>query len=211
MAQTAQRFGASPFARTGPDGTAVSVPSEMAQVALPRIAVVGGMTLGLTLLKRIAGATTAVRAARFINLLLASLLAGNGVGAAVAIHPALRSLPPRQFFEAERAITGLYARIMSVVMPAAVVSSINVLRLMKDRRSPAFGLTVAGMANLIGMMVVTGIELPLNRKTLNTSPDDVTDWVASRERWNRFNLIRTALTVQGWALLCLAALSDRKD
>ncbi len=98
-----------------------------------------------------------------------------------------------------------------MVMPAAVVSSINVLRLMKDRHSPAFGLTVARMANLIGMMVVTGIELPLNRKTLNTSPHEVTDWVASRKRWNRFNMIRTSLTVQGWALLCLAALSDRKD
>ena len=62
----AQRFGASPFARTEPDGTPASVPAEVAQVALPRVAVVGGMTIGLTILQRVAGATTAVRAARFI-------------------------------------------------------------------------------------------------------------------------------------------------
>ncbi|HEX9015118.1 MAG TPA: DUF1772 domain-containing protein [Chloroflexota bacterium] len=211
MSDIAQRSSTSPFAPTEPGRRPSGVPAEAAQIALPRIAVLGGMTLGLTALRRVAGVAAATKVARFVNLGLVSLLAGNGIGALLAIHPALRELPAREFLEAEQGVTRRYARIMSVLMPAAVVSCINVLRLTRDRRSPAFGLTVAGTANLIGMMVVTGIELPLNRKTLETSPDDVSDWVASRERWDRFNLIRDALTVNGWALLCLAALFERKD
>lgn len=185
--------------------------ADVAQVALPPVAVSGGMVLAFNFLRGLVGNSTALRIARFVNLLLASLLVGNGVGATFAIHPALRSLPDREFFEAERAITPRYGSIMRVLMPAAVVSCINVLRLMRDRSSPAFGLTVAGSVNLVGVIVVTGIELPLNIRTMRTSRDDVSNWVASRERWNRFNGIRTALTLQGWVLLCLAALTRNRD
>ncbi len=65
--------------------------------------------------------------------------------------------------------------------------------------------------SLVGMLAVTGIELPLNRQTLETSPEGVSDWIVSRERWERFNLVRNVLTVAGWSFLCLAALSERQD
>ncbi len=211
MSDTLETRPGSPFAPAETERRPVPALADAAQVGLPPFAAIGGMTLGFSILRRVAGAATALRMARFVNLALASVLAGNAIGTLLAIHPALRALPARDFLEAERGVTSRYARMMTVLMPAAVASCINVLRLIRDRRSLAFGLTIAGMANLIGVVIVTGVELPLNRKTLKTPPDDVSDWVASRERWDRFNGFRTALTANGWVLLCLAALLERKD
>ncbi len=209
MSSAAQMSQRSPFTRTDMDRATAPAPTDVVQVALPPAASVGGLLFGFNILRRVAGDGTALGVARFVNLLLASLLAGNGIGAMLAIHPALRSLSESEFFEAERAITDRYGSIMRVLMPASIASCFNVLRLMRNRRSISFGLTAAGTASMIGMVVTTAIELPLNVRTLRTSPEDVSGWVVSRERWDRFNLLRNALTLAGWIFLCLAALSER--
>ncbi len=185
-------------------------PEEIFGVAAPPALASSILVLGLEIL-RASGLANALKAARFVNLLLASLLLGNGAGALLATHPALRSLPTRAFFEAERALTWRYGRIMRVLMPAALVSCLALLRLERHRRSAGYRLTLAGTAAVAGVLATTAVELLLNRQTLRTSPDaPLSEWRASRERWDRFNLLRTALAAAAWALLCLAALAGTK-
>ena len=53
-----------------------------------------------------------VKAARFVNLVLAGLLAGNEFGTKVAVHPALERLGPPERVRAEQEVTRRYAAIM---------------------------------------------------------------------------------------------------
>src|SRR5438067_1805847 len=96
---------------------------------VPAAAASGLVALGTITLNRTSPAL-ALTIARYFNLLLASLLTGNGVGSARFVHPALRGLPPRAYLEAEQAITGRYPGTMLAVMPAAIASGVLVLALM---------------------------------------------------------------------------------
>jgi len=149
-------------------------------------------------------------AARFFNLLLASLLTGNGVGSERFVHPALRELPAREYLGAEQAITRRYPATMLAVMPATIASGLAVLGLMPRRRGPSFWLTLGGTLCFVGVLGTTLIELPLNRQTLQTPPDAPKPWLERRPRWDTFNHLRTAFETVGWSLLCLGALTDRE-
>jgi uncharacterized membrane protein len=182
----------------------------LARDVVPPAAVSGLAALGALALRR-TNPTMARKVARFLNLLLASLLAGNGVGSARFVHPALRSLSPRDYLEAERAITGRYPGTMLALMPSSILSGLLVLALMPRRGGTSFWLTLAGTLGFVGVFATTLVELPLNRQTLQASLDAPEIWLEKRSRWDRFNLIRTIFEVAGWALLCLGVLSDVRD
>jgi uncharacterized membrane protein len=152
----------------------------------------------------------ALRAARFFNLLVASLLTGNGVGSERFVHPALRGLPPRAYLEAEQAITRRYPGTMLAAMPASIASGFLVLAL-TPHRSRLFWLTLAGTLGFAGVLATTLVELPLNRQTLQASLEAPEAWLEQRPRWDRFNRVRTLLEAAGWSLLCLGALSEARD
>jgi len=58
----------------------------------------------------------ALNIVRFVNLLLATTLAGNAVGSVVFVDPAPSTLITSSHAEAERAITRRYLPIMRVLM-----------------------------------------------------------------------------------------------
>jgi hypothetical protein len=78
---------------------------------------------------------------------------------------------------------------------------------MHGHRTTSYRLTQAATASIAGVLATTAVELPINRETLLTSPEGaLSDWLASRERWNRVNLARTAFALLSWSFSCLAAL-----
>src|SRR3712207_8819856 len=96
-----------------------------------------------------------LRLARFINLLMASALFGNEFGTWAAVHPALATLPGAEHLRAEQAILRGYAQLMPGMMVGSILSCLPVLALIRDRRSPAFRCTLAGMACFPTMLNVT--------------------------------------------------------
>ena len=98
-------------------------------------------------------------------------------------------------------------------MPATVASCLALLVLRRERRdSASFWLTLAGTVGFIGMLGVTLIEIPINRRTLDASPESPpADWAELRARWERFNLLRTGLEVAGLICLYLGALSEVRE
>jgi uncharacterized membrane protein len=185
-------------------------PSAIARDAVPTAAASGLLAAGALALRR-TSPVAGLKAARFLNLVLASLLTGNGVGTARFVHPALRELPPRDYLEAEQAITRRYPGTMIAAMPAAIGSGVLVMALMPRRKGPSFWLTLAGTLGFVGVLATTLAELPLNRQTLQTPQDAPDAWLEQRPRWDRFNRVRTLLEAAGWSLLCLAALSEREE
>ena len=150
-----------------------------------------------------------LRIARFVNLLLASVLTGNELGTGAAIHPALRTLPLAGQVEAEQAVTRRYGRLMPPLMTGTILSCLPVLALVRDRRSAAFRGTLAGLGCYAAMLLVTLLgNMPLNRRTLAASPQSPpADWGALRARWERLHTARVLLDLTGWSVLALGVLA----
>ena len=150
------------------------------------------------------------RIARFVNLLLAALLAGNEFGTLVAVHPALGKLGTPQRIRAEQEVTRRYARIMPFWMLSVITSCLSVLAL--GRRSDAF-LTLAGTACFVAMLISTLVgNVPINNRVLELSPeDDSEEFLHLRERWDRLHAFRVLMNVAGLGLLYLGALGERNS
>jgi uncharacterized membrane protein len=183
-------------------------PSDFARDVAPLAALYVTIAAAIQQLRR-ARPDTARPLARFINLLLVSLVAGNGVGGERFVHAPLSRLSPDRYLEAEKAITRTYLPMLAV-LPASVASGLQVLALMPKRRGASFWLTLAGTAGMLGTFATTLLELPLNRQTLTTSTEAPEEWMRNRGRWVQFNHLRTLLELVAWTCLCAAALTERR-
>ena len=143
---------------------------------------------------------------RFVNLVLAGLLAGNELGTKVALHPALERLRLPERVRAEQEVTRRYATIMPFWMSSVVVSC--VMAVVLSRGKPGFFPALAGTACFAGMLVSTLVgNVPINDRVLEMSPQsDGEEFARLRERWDRLHTLRVALTVAGVAFLCSGAL-----
>jgi hypothetical protein len=116
----------------------------------------------------------ALKAIRFLNLLLAEVLTGNEFGGFVGFPPALYKLPTEAHARAERAITSRFGKIVPPFMTAAIVSFVPVLSLIRDRRSPSFLFTLVGMLCYVAMLALTFAgNIPINRRVLDLDPATV--------------------------------------
>ncbi len=156
----------------------------------------------------------ALRAVRFLNLLLAGVLTGNEFGGFVGFHPALYELPTEAHTRAERAITSRFGRLMPPFMTAAIVSFVPILSLVRDRRSPSFVFTLVGMLCYATMLAVTFAgNMPINRQVLKLDPETVSreELIELRRRWDRFHATRNVLNLLGFVSALLGALSERRN
>jgi hypothetical protein len=152
-----------------------------------------------------------LKIARFVNLLMVGLLAGNEFGTWAAVHPALGRLSARERIRAEQEVTRRYARIMPFWMSSAIASCLPVLALIPDRRSIAFFSTLAGTACFGAMLISTLLgNVPINNRVLEMSPEnDSEEFSRLRERWDKLHAFRVLINVTGLAFLCLGTLQER--
>jgi hypothetical protein len=143
-------------------------PEDFAREEAALVAASGATGAGIATPRR-RNPRAALRAARFVNLLPASLLAGNGVGGERVVRAPLRHLRPSHYLEAEQATTRSYLSMLAV-MPAAAISGLLVQTLPPDHRRASFWLTLAGTLGMAGTQMTTLVELPLNQQTLTTAP-----------------------------------------
>ncbi|MDQ5828129.1 MAG: DUF1772 domain-containing protein [Chloroflexota bacterium] len=156
----------------------------------------------------------ALKATRFINLLLAGVLTGNEFGGFIGFHPALYELPTEVHARTERAITSRFGKLMPPFMTATIVSFVPVLSLVRDRRSPSFFFTLVGMLCYVAMLAVTFAgNMPINRRVLELDPTTVSreEFIELRRRWDRFHAARNTLNFLGFTCALLGALSGGTD
>ena len=146
--------------------------------------------------------------ARFANLMLAGMLAGNEFGTWAAVHPSLEKLAPRERIRAEQQVTRRYAAIMPAWMGAAVASCL--LALLFSRGSAGFRSTLLGAACFAGMLISTRLgNVPINERVLQLDPErDQGEFAGLRERWDRLHALRVALNVAGLGFLISGALAE---
>jgi len=152
----------------------------------------------------------ALKIARFVNLVLAGLLAGNEFGTWAAVHRSLWTMPTPEHIRAEQALTRRYKSIMPFWMSSVVASCLPVLALIRD--PSAFRFTLAGMLCFTGMIVSTlRGNMPINNRTLELSPEETPPekWRQLRQRWDRLHTLRVILNVTGLSLLYLGTLREK--
>lgn len=148
--------------------------------------------------------------ARFVSLVLSGLSTGVLFGTKVSLGPSTKSFTPTTYVEVQQATIRNLRPVMGVLLPSAVASNAVVVALSaRERRSPAFALTLGGLVAQLTALVVTGaVELPINGRVMTWSPQDPPpDWEAQRDRWDTAHTARTASAVTGLGLLAAAALA----
>ena len=147
------------------------------------------------------------KAARFVNLVLAGLLAGNELGTKVALHPSLEKLGAPERIRAEQEVTRRYGAIMPFWMLSTLASCLPALAL--SRGSRGFAPTLLGTACFAGMLLSTLLgNVPINNRVLEMDPDkDGEEFVELRERWDKLHSLRVALDVAGFGMLVAGALA----
>ncbi len=149
-----------------------------------------------------------LKIARFVNLLLAGLLAGNEFGTWAAVHPALEKLSTPERVRAEQEVTRRYAKIMPLWMSSVIASCLAVL--VSSRRTSSFLPILLGTACFVAMLVSTAFgNMPINNRVLELSPEsDSEEFLRLRERWDRLHAFRVLMNVAGLGFLCLGALRE---
>ena len=156
----------------------------------------------------------ALKAARFVNLLLTGVLTGNEFGSWAGLHPALRELPHQAHVRSEQAVTRRYGKMMPALMMGALVSFAPVLSLVSDRRSLPFLFDLAGMLCYATMLTITlAGNIPINRRTLELDPDTTNreEFLELRARWDRLHRVRNVMNLTGFGLAILGVLTSSQS
>jgi hypothetical protein len=154
---------------------------------------------------------TPLRVARLANLALAGMLTGHEFAGFMAVYPALGKLPPLARLQAEQEIYRRYGKIMPFYMSSTIASFLPVLALIRNRRSPAFRFTLAGMTCFAAMLMLTLTKnLPINKRIEELPAEEASfeEFRELRERWDRLHAARNLLNVAGLVFSCLGALSE---
>ncbi len=148
----------------------------------------------------------AVRAVRFANLLLTSLIAGMAF--ARVLNPSLTRLPARVRIEYQQALDRDIAPVMGVLGPLAVLTNLaGLLSCARTPRSPAFASALGGLVGVTLFALVTvRVEVPIN-EDLHTWSSEAPppEWEEKLGRWERGHRARTAAAMGGLCSLLLGA------
>ncbi len=145
-----------------------------------------------------------------IEIILTALVAGVFFGPWLGLSRSIASFEPDVFLAIGRRMIGNLAPVMPFLMPAAMLSTIPVLVLIRGNAA-GFGLTLAGLALFVVALLITLlVEVPIdNRIKVWTRESLPADWDLIRDRWERFHAMRTLASCVGLAVLVAGALFGR--
>jgi uncharacterized membrane protein len=93
--------------------------------------------------------------------------------------------------------------VMTILMPAALLSIPPVLIRSYQQRPSTFYVFFAGFVLFVAALLVTlRVEVPISKQvetwTIKTLPDN---WQQLRDRWGAFHVVRVVVSILGLALL----------
>jgi uncharacterized membrane protein len=153
-----------------------------------------------------------VRAVRFANLLLTSLIAGMSL--ARVLNPSLTRLPAHVRIEYQQVLDRDIAPVMGVLGPLTVLTNLaNLLSFARTPRSPASASALGGLVGVALFAVVTvRVEVPINEELHTWSSEaPPPEWEEKLGRWERGHRARTIAIVAGLGSLLLGAVRSRSE
>jgi hypothetical protein len=145
-----------------------------------------------------------------VSIVFAALTAGMFFGPWFALTISVRTFEPDVFLAIVRRLNTNMARIMTVLLPLALLSMIPVLFFSYDMRPNIFYSTLVAFALFVVALLVTMlIEVPIVQQivtwTVATLPGN---WQILRDRWGAFHIVRVVASLAGFILLAAAFVYD---
>lgn len=143
-----------------------------------------------------------------ISIVLSALTTGMFHGPWIALSRSLKTFSPEVFLAIVDRMNRNMAPVMTVLMPATLLSIIPVLLMSYQEHSRIFYLNAAALVLfVIALMVTVFVEVPIVEAivkwTVATLPGD---WQQLRDRWMRFHVIRVIAGLASLVLLLIAAI-----
>jgi uncharacterized membrane protein len=154
-----------------------------------------------------------MKVVQFVTLLLFSLVTGVFWGTWFGLSRSMSALTPATFLEVGHTMIGNLGGPMSVLMPAALVSTlISTVLLLRRGQTRSSVFTVSAFVLLLVAMIITLIvNVPIDGQiqswTTTTLP---ADWSAIRDRWELYHGLRTLVSLTALACLFASTLSSTK-
>jgi uncharacterized membrane protein len=151
-----------------------------------------------------------MKGVQFTVLVLFALVAGVFWGTWVSLSRSMTTITPATFLEVGHTMIGNLGGLMSILMPAALVSGI-VLAVMLirrgQRRSGVFA--IASLILLVAALIITlVINVPIDGQiqswNVTTLPNN---WTGIRDRWEFFHGLRTIASLASLACVFGSTLS----
>jgi uncharacterized membrane protein len=143
-----------------------------------------------------------------ISIVLSALTAGMFHGPWVALSRSMRSFTPNVFLAIVDRMNRNMAPVMTVLMPATMLSLVPVLLLSYHQRPRVFYLNAtAFVLFVVALMVTVFVEVPIVEEivtwTVSTLPEN---WQQLRDRWTRLHVIRVVAGLVSFVVLVIAAI-----
>jgi len=143
-----------------------------------------------------------------ISIVLSTLVSGLFWGPWLALSRSMATFEPEVFLAIVDRMNRNMAPVMTILMPAALLSIVPVLFISYNERPETFYLTLTGFVLfLIAMLVTILVEVPIVKQIVtwmvSTLPEN---WQQIRDRWQAFHVIRVVASVAGLVLLLIGAI-----
>ena len=137
-----------------------------------------------------------------------AVVGGMYWGPWLALTRSMASFSADEFVAVLRRLNRNMARLMTVLLPLSLLSTVPVLALSFGTHPATFALTLGAFVLFATTLVVTlRVEVPivmlLNTGSVVTLPHD---WETLRDRWGSFHLLRVVPSIVGLVLLLVGAI-----
>lgn len=142
-----------------------------------------------------------------VAILTAGLMVGNESAVAV-VHAAIRRLPDVAHAATAKSLAGAFGRAMPFWYAGTLMLTIAVAAIFPWG---AGSWRVVGAAAIFAASIVLTIAVlvPINNRIAKWDLSDLPpDWLAERQRWDRFHTLRVALLCGGYAALVVGVLTS---
>jgi uncharacterized membrane protein len=143
-----------------------------------------------------------------ISIVLSALVAGMFHGPWVALSRSMSTFTPEVFLAIVDRMNRNMAPVMTVLMPAALLSIIPVLVFSYHERQLTFYLSAMAFALFIVALLVTVlVEVPIVEEIVTWKVSTLPgNWQQLRDRWIRFHVIRVISGLASLVLLVAGAI-----
>jgi hypothetical protein len=143
-----------------------------------------------------------------VSIVLLTLVGGLYWGPWLALTRSMATFEPGVFLAIVKRMSRNMAPLMTILMPAALLSTVPVLILSFSTRPSTFYLTLAALALFsVTLLVTVLVEVPIVAQieawTVATMPGN---WQQLRDRWGAFHLLRIVPAIAGLACLLAGAI-----
>lgn len=137
---------------------------------------------------------------RFINLILAALLAGTSFGIWMGLNP--NNYSPATYLEQQhQLVQSLNTLMVSLVIAATIITIISAF-LQRKNKTVFIILLIASVCFASCIFISKFGNLPIQTEMLNWKTDSLPDnWISLRDKWWKFHIGRTIVELIALALV----------